>query len=159
MSCKDHSGKCPIPVPSSQLAVGSIGGPKYVGSIFCPLRLWSQEVSQDCQIGLPAVLADPGETGLAPTATCPTPGETSGDCKSSPGSSWGQPNPVKAVPRPQVARVGGAAAWAPRTRTAWPHSTDSSALVISVFAVSFKSKSNQQNPHTEGGNRLQGARA
>lgn len=46
--------------------------------------------------------------------------------------------------------MGGAAAWAPRTRIAQPHSTDPSALVISAFAVSFKSKSNEQNPHTEG---------
>lgn len=27
VSCKDHSGKCPVPAPSSQLAVGSIGEP------------------------------------------------------------------------------------------------------------------------------------
>lgn len=65
-------------------------------------------------------------------------------------SSWGQPSLVKAVPRPQVARVGGAPAWAPLARTAQPHSTHPSALVISAFAVSFKSKSNEQNPHIRG---------
>lgn len=66
------------------------------------------------------------------------------------GALGGQPSPVKAVPRPQVARVGGAPAWAPLARTAQPHSTHPSALVISALAVSSKSKSNEQNPHSGG---------